>query len=89
MKPSDKVVCINDDWSGCWDDPRNYFQVLPQKGRVYTVKHLAIARNGEIMVIIVGCESCRGEGGFYPQRFALLSDIKRKHKNSAHQNTKQ
>jgi len=79
MNIGDKVVCVDDDWSKCWDDPHSYFSTLPQAGRTYVVKTIGLANNGERQIGLVGIEARnigRGIAGFYPHRFRLLSEIR-------------
>ncbi len=79
MNVSDKVVCVDDNWASCRDDPRKYFSALPVKGQTYVVERVMLARNGEPQICLVGIEGNlhnNGTAGFYPHRFRLLSDLK-------------
>jgi hypothetical protein len=77
FQPSDKVICVDDDWSKCWANPLDHFPKLPIAGQTYAVKEMGVANNGETMVLLVGLESFNKQGGFYPRRFRLLSEVKK------------
>ena len=75
MNVSDKVVCIDDDWTKCHDDPKKYFSDLPVRGQMYVVESVSTANNGEVQINLVGIKARNiglGIAGFYPHRFRIL-----------------
>jgi hypothetical protein len=76
MNPGDKVVCIDDDFAKCWDDPRKWFNVLPKCGVVYVVESIGFAKNGEQGIRLIGIRTPDNLAVWYPWRFRLLSEMK-------------
>jgi len=75
MQAGDKVICVDDDFSKSWADPRDYFNHIPVKGRVYVIKEWGVAKNGEPGVRLLGVVSRNGDAVFYPWRFRLLTEL--------------
>ncbi len=79
MKSGDKVVCVDDDFSSSWADPRDHMDRVPRKGEVFVIRCHARARNGETGIVLIGCNALTsGVVIFYPERFRLLSELKSK-----------
>lgn len=74
---SSKVVCVDDNFSKSWDDPRNHLSGIPVKGKIYVIKQWFKANNGEWGIQLVGINSLNTKNYcFYPWRFRKLDEMK-------------
>lgn len=76
MNISDKVICVDDNWNKCFMDARTVFNTLPIKGRIYVIREVAAAKNGEIGIKLVGITSDEDKAVFYSSRFRKLDELK-------------
>lgn len=73
-------MCVDDDWSKCWRDPRTVFTALPKRGVVYVVRDVRHALNGELGITLVGITNFQSVNDkwavFYPHRFRRLDEMR-------------
>jgi hypothetical protein len=80
FEPSEKVVCVDDKFP---PDIRDYFNALPVKGRIYTVRDIVGGLNWDLsQTVAVLLHELKNhpnehgiEPGFAPHRFALMEEV--------------
>ncbi len=79
MKAGDKVVCVDDNWTGC--PGMELHKKLPKKGEVYCVREVRISTmNGKPVIHLIGLVSKTNpwsgkEQGFRASRFRPVAEV--------------